>query len=218
MTTLPMQCSLDRHELGRYVMAQLANFFPDGRPTAALLPLVVEALDQLAPSVDAVKLWRQGCFDHLHSSQYCMFLYWLSRCLWLRDQEREVCNKLFGLNKALNGIDLFYEIEMPSIFFVGHSVGIVLAKASYGKHLVLYQNCTVGKNHGRAPQIGEGVILYPHAAVLGGACIGARSVVAQGASVIDRQVPDDSLVFRGPGPEPVVRPSRRSYLDFYFRL
>ena len=40
---------------------------------------------------------------------------------------------------------------MPEVFFIGHSVGIVLAKATYGNRLVLYQNTTVGKNHGEAP-------------------------------------------------------------------
>ena len=51
---------------------------------------------------------------------------------------------------------------MPEVFFIGHSVGIVLAKARYGNRLVLYQNSTVGKNHGDAPSLGEGVVMYPN--------------------------------------------------------
>jgi serine O-acetyltransferase len=213
-----LRSSLDVKELGRYVCAQLETFFPDGRTTAPLLARIPEALLRLAPSIEAVRLWTPGEFDHLHSSQYCMFLYWLARCVWLAEQDRGLCNKLFGLNKMLNAIDLFYEIAMPDVFFIGHSVGIVLAKAEYGSHLVLYQNCTVGKNHGRAPVLEDGVILYPHSAVLGSAHIGRRSVLAQGASVIDRAVPPRSLVFRSSGPEPALRPARRSYLDDYFRL
>jgi serine O-acetyltransferase len=218
MTLSDLKTSLDRHELARYVRAQLDTFFPDGGSTA-LVPLALdEALEHLAPSIQAVKLWTSGCFDHLHSSQYCMFLYWLARGIWLREADRPLCNKLFGLNKALNGIDLFYEIAMPDIFFIGHSAGIVLAKATYGSHLVLYQNCTVGKNHGRAPQLGAGVILFPHAVVLGGARIGDRSVMAQGSTVIDREIPPHSLVFRSCSPEPVVRRCTRPYLDDYFHL
>ena len=217
--TLPiLKSSLDRHELARYVSAQLDTFFPDGGSTQLVQLGLGEAQQRLASSIQAVKLWKPGYFDHLHSSQYCMFLYWLARILWLREADRSLCNKLFGLNKALNGIDLFYEIEMPEVFFIGHSVGIVLAKASYGSHLVLYQNCTVGKNHGRAPVIGEGVILFPHVAVLGGCKIGDRSVLAQGATAIDCEIPSDSVVFRSSGPDPVVRPRARPYLDDYFRL
>lgn len=218
MTIASLHSSLDRHELGRYVLAQLQTFFPDTRSPVALLPLVPEALEMLRPALCAVKLWSPGQFDHLHSTQYCMFLYWLARCAWLKEGDRSICNKLFGLNKALNGIDLFYEINMPEIFFIGHSVGIVLAKAQYGNHLVLYQNCTVGKNHGRAPEIADGVILFPHAAVLGAARIGACSVVAQGATVIDQEIPPHSIVFRANGPQPCVRLSRRVYLDDYFRI
>src|SRR3990167_5876802 len=76
--------------------------------------------------------------------------------------------RLFLMNKALNGIDLFYEIAMPEVFYIGHSVGIVLAKATYGNYLVLYQNSTVGRHLSRVPVLGEGVILYPNTAVIGG--------------------------------------------------
>jgi serine O-acetyltransferase len=200
------------------VSAQLNAVFPDGASTDLVHLAVGQALERLAPSIQAVKLWTPGYFDHLHSSQYCTFLYWIARVLWLQEACRPLCNKLFGLNKMLNGIDLFYEIEMPEVFFIGHSVGIVLAKATYGNYLVLYQNCTVGKNHGRAPRLGTGVILFPHAAVLGGAFIGDNSVIAQGASVIDREIAPGSLVFRAAGPEPVVRRSSRMYIEDYFRL
>lgn len=218
MTSTDLKTSLDRHELGRYVSAQLNSVFPDGASTDLVQLAIGDALERLAPVIQAVKLWTPGHFDHLHSSQYCTFLYFLARVLWLREASRPLCNKLFGLNKMLNGIDLFYEIEMPEIFFIGHSVGIVLAKATYGNYLVLYQNCTVGKNHGRAPRLGTGVILFPHAAVLGCSCVGDHSVLAQGASVIDRDIPPRSLVFRASGPEPVVRHSSRPYLEDYFRL
>ena len=125
------------------------------------------ALQRLPHCINAVRLWPLDEFDHLHSSQYTTIPYFLANSLWhtgadralpRTGAERALCHKLFGLNKALNGIDLFYEIDMPDTFFIGHSVGIVLAKASYGERLVLYQGCTVGKNHGQAPVIGAGVV------------------------------------------------------------
>ena len=125
-------------------------------------------------------MWTPGRFDHLHSSQYTIFLYYLANTIWRGGGERAVCNKLFGLNKALNGIDLFYEIELPEVFFIGHSVGIVLAKATYGNRLVLYQNSTVGKNHGEAPVLGDGVVMYPNTAIIGRCEIGAGTVVEPG--------------------------------------
>jgi len=187
-----------REQLLGYLQRQLQNFFPDGREHQTLLDAQLDAaLDRLAHCIDAVRMWREHEFDPLHSSQYATFLYYLANTLHRAGADRTLCNKLFFLNKALNGIDLFYEIEMPPVFFIGHSVGIVLAKASYGNHLVLYQNCTVGKNHGCAPALGDGVVLYPHSAVIGNCQVRDGSVIAQGVSVMSRDTPGACLVFQG---------------------
>ena len=203
-----------------YLGRQLDNFFPDGRGEAerpALQAHLEPALRRLERCIDAVRMWTPGRFDHLHSSQYTIFLYYLAHTIWKSGGERAVCNKLFGLNKALNGIDLFYEIELPEVFFIGHSVGIVLAKARYGNRLVLYQNSTVGKNHGAAPSLGEGVVLYPNSAIIGRCEIGAGSVIAQGVSVINRDTPGGATVFQGGAGELVFKPSTRDVLADIFR-
>ena len=203
-----------------YVCRQLDHFFPDGRLAAgrpALESALPDALQRLGRCIDAVRWWPPGEFDHLHSSQYTTFLYFLAHTLWRAGGERALCNKLFGLNKALNGIDLFYEIEMPEVFFIGHSVGIVLAKARYGNRLVLYQNSTVGKNHGIAPSLGEGVVLYPNSAVIGRCRIGDGSVIAQGVSVINRDTPGAGTVFQGNAGDLVFKASTHDVLADIFR-
>ena len=185
--------------LANYVERQLAHFFPDGASDQRQ-PLdahIDAALKRLQHTINAVRWWPQDEFDHLHSSQYAIFLYLLASSLWRAGVPRPLCNKLFGLNKALNGIDLFYEIDMPEVFFIGHSVGIVLAKATYGERLVLYQGCTVGKNHGVAPVIGANVVMYPGSAIIGRCQIGAGSVIAQGVGVVNQSTPGDSLVYAG---------------------
>jgi serine O-acetyltransferase len=207
-----------RAQLLAYVTRQLQHFFPDGRDSAlALLDMHLDAaLQRLAHCIRAVRLWHEDEFDPLHSSQYATFLYCLANTLHRHDAGRALCNKLFLLNKALNGIDLFYEIEMPPVFFIGHSVGIVLAKATYGNHLVLYQNCTVGKNHGEAPTLGDGVVMYPHSAIIGHCSVGAGSVIAQGVGVIGRDTPGRCLVFQGPkGSLEFARPKRDILADFF---
>jgi serine O-acetyltransferase len=215
MSTL--QCDLSTAELGRYVARQLEAFFPDGQSVDLLQTALDPALERLERCIASVRLWRPGQFDYLHSSQYCTFLYFLARELWLASGDGRLCNKLFALNKALNGLDLFYQVELPDVFFIGHSVGIVLAKASYASHMVFYQNCMVGKNHGRSPVFEPGVILYPHSAVIGGCHLGREAVVAQGASLIDANAPAGHLVFRGEQGQPCFKPSRHRYLDDYFR-
>jgi serine O-acetyltransferase len=207
-----------REELLHYVTTQLERFFPDGQSgTKQILDACLdEALNRLATCINAVRMWRPGEFDYLHSSQYAIFLYFLANTLWREKGNQRICTKLFFLNKSLNGIDCFYEIEMPEIFFIGHSVGIVLAKATYGNHLVLYQNSTVGKNHGIAPIIGDGVIMYPNTAIIGASHVRSGSVLSQGVSIINRETPGDCLVYQGSGGDLVFRP-RRDSVDEYFR-
>lgn len=209
----------DRAGLLGYLERQLTNFFPDGAAGVheAIDSHLDAALRRLAHCINAVRLWREGEFDTLHSSQYTIFLYYLCNTLWRAGADPRVCTKLFLLNKALNGIDCFYEIELPEVFFIGHSVGIVLAKAQYGEHLVLYQNSTVGKNHGVAPVLEEGVVLYPNSAVIGRSRVRAGSVISQGVSVVNRDTPGDCLVFQGAAGGLVFKPPQRSVLSDIFR-
>jgi len=211
---------LTRQELVAYICAQAANLIPDGRGAAlqaAIEAHLDEALARLEHCVAAVRWWKAGEFNYLHSTQYCIFLYYLANTIWRNSQDAGSCTRLFLLNKALNGIDLFYEIEMPKVFFIGHSVGIVLAKATYGDHLILYQNSTVGKNHGVAPVIGEGVVMYPNTAIIGRCEVRDRTILSQGTSVINRDTPGDCVAYPGTGGELVFKPSKRDVLGDIFR-
>lgn len=209
-------------DLLRYVVRQLDHFFPDGLTLDAqqhLRPHLDAALGRLEHCIAAVRMWAPGQFDHLHSSQYTIFLYYLANTIWKATGDRTLCNKLFGLNKALNGIDLFYEIDMPAVFFIGHSVGIVLAKATYGEYLVLYQNSTVGKNHGVSPILGRGVVMYPNTAIIGRCEVGDGSVLAQGTSLINTSTAGHCMVFNAaPGPGVICKPARHDILADIFRL
>lgn len=210
----------DRQFLLTYLNTQLQHFFPDQQVDmlAIMERHIDETLMRLRHCINAVKMWRVDEFDYLHSSQYCIFLYYLSNTIWKNEKQQRLCNKLFYLNKALNGIDLFYEIEMPDIFFIGHSVGIVLAKAHYSNYLVLYQNSTVGKNHGVAPHLGEGVIIYPNAAIIGDCRIANGSVIAQGVSVINKSTPGNCLCFQGEAGGLQFKQSERDFVSDFFRV
>lgn len=214
---------LAQQQLSAYTCQQVNTLFPGLKP--AQLQRVIDA--HLAPArarvqdcIDRVKMWPQGQFDYLNSSQYCQYLYFLANTIWRERQDPQaiaVATRLFLLNKALNGIDLFYEIAMPDVFFIGHSVGIVLAKASYSNYLVLYQNATVGKNHGVAPVLGEGVILYPNSAIIGRCQIGDNTVVSQGTSVINRDTPGNCIAFPGNAGELHFTRPKRPLIDDFFR-
>jgi serine O-acetyltransferase len=210
---------IGRAGLLRYLLRQLDHLVPDDRDCASVIDAHLDmALDRLRHCINGVKPWRAERFDYLHSTQYCLFLYYLSNTIWKHTGETEVPTKLFLLNKALNGIDCFYEIALPEVFFIGHSVGIVLAKATYGEHLVLYQNSTVGKNHGVAPVIEAGVVMYPNTAIVGRCTVRAGTVVSQGTSVVNQDTPGDVMAFAGAAGKLVFKPLRRPAIEDFFRL
>jgi serine O-acetyltransferase len=210
--------NFDREYLTQYLVRQIHNVIPDGLdPTPEIEAHIDEALGRLHVCINAIKCWPQNTFDSFHSTQYCTFVYYLANTIWRRTHDPAVPLRLFLLNKALNGIDCFYEIELPEVFFIGHSVGIVLAKASYGNHLVLYQNCTVGKNHGTAPILEDGVILYPNSTIIGNCRVRQGSVIAQGVSVINRDTEPNRIAFQGSDGTLVFKSSGHNILSDFFR-
>jgi len=210
-----------RESLLAYTVAQCAAVVPDGREAAfraAADAHLDEALERLSVCIDACAPWRPGEFNVLQSSQHTIYLYYLANTIWRRSGDSEAPTRLFLMNKAFNGIDLFYEIAMPKVFYIGHSVGIVLAKATYGEHLVLYQGTTVGRHKDQIPVIGDRVVLYPGSAVAGGAVVEDDVVVSQGVRVINRRAPRGMIAFAGQGGDLVFRPRPDDLLQEYFRL
>jgi serine O-acetyltransferase len=209
-----------RSDLIEYVSTQIDLFFPDrvGGTRELIRGAMDDALDRLVPCVRLNKVWPRNRFDYLHSNQYATFLYFLANTLWQRSASSNICNKLYCLNKALNGLECYYTIELPEVFSICHSPGIVLAQATYANYLVLYQNVTVGRvDPDKRPVFEEGVIMFPNSAIVGDCRIGRGTVLAQGQSVIDTDTPGDCVVFNNAGTL-VCRPTRTNYLSQFFRL
>jgi len=211
-----------RESLVSYVAAQCAAVAPDGRDAAfrkAVDAHIDEALTRLHVCINGCAPWRADEFNVLQSSQHTIFLYYLANTIWRRSADAAAATRLFLMNKAFNGIDLFYEIAMPEVFYIGHSVGIVLAKATYGNHLVLYQGVNVGRHKDQIPKVGDRVVLYPYSSVVGRAVVEDDCVISQGVRVINKQVPKGSLVFAGDNPADLAfRPRPADLLGEYFRL
>lgn len=209
-----------RIELISYIQNQLNNFFPDNLKTKNILDENLnEALFRTFRCINGIQMWPKDIFDPMHSSQYCTFLYYLANTIWKNTGASNIPVKLFMLNKSLNGIDCFYEIELPEVFFIGHSVGIVLAKATYKNYFAIYQNATVGKNNGIAPTINEKVIMYGNTAIIGDCIIAPGSIISQGTSIIDSDTKPNLIAFRSNNFSTLsFREPKRSFLEDIFRL
>ena len=106
------------------------------------------------------------------------------------------------------GIDIHPGARIGESFFIDHGTGVVIGETTdIGERVRIYQGVTLGalslsrtevdnlRNKKRHPTIGDDVILYANATVLGGeTVIGARSVIG-GSVWLTRSVPPDTHVF-----------------------
>ena len=150
----------------------------------------------------------QVFFSVYHSGQYCIFLYFLARQVFLDSPElRTLADKIYFLNKALNGLDLYYEVDMPKVFHLDHPVGSVMGRASYGENFTFAQLCTVGNNKGIFPKIGENVQMLSGSKILGRCKIGNNVIISANTYIKDEDIPNDSLVF-GSSPSLIIKAIR----------
>lgn len=200
-----VRSSLDPAGLAAYAAAQVNVMFPDRHPVSddELAPAVQGALARLEHCFSHVanKYFFDGeaaVFNHLHGDQYAMWLYLLSNELHRRGGAVSTCSKLFLLNKALHGVDAFYEVELPSVFLLVHPMGTVLGRGTYSDFFVAYQRCGVGSNNDVYPTFGKHVTLRPGSAVLGACTLGDYCQIATESLVLDRDLPDHTLYIGGP--------------------
>ena len=133
-------------------------------------------------------------FNPYHSGQYTIMLYLLSRELFLGGNSL-LADRVYYLNKALNGCDLFYEVELPEYFSLDHPVGSVIGRASYGNGFAFGQCCTVGNNKGIYPTLGKNVRMCANSSIIGNCHVGNNVIIAANSGIKDIDIPDNTIVF-----------------------
>ena len=104
-------------------------------------------------------------------------------------------DKIYYLNKTLNGLDLFYEVKMPKIFILDHPVGTVIGKASIKSFFSFSSNCVVGNNKGIFPRLGSNVYLSTGSTILGDCTIGNNVIFAANSYILDKDISSNSIVY-----------------------
>lgn len=197
-----MILSLSLNDLIKYVFRQMNNLFPDGNGDNILkyrkeFYYTIERMEKCFINVKNHNYSKgtETYFNHLYSDQYTMFLWFLSNTIWNNKYDSNICNKLFYMNKALNGFSCMYDTELPEIFLLLHTVGTVLGKAQYSNYFIATQGCTVGAHHGNYPKIGNHVSLLPNASIVGNCVIANNVSVGINATVYNTNVDDNIVVF-----------------------
>ncbi|MEG2341180.1 MAG: transferase [Odoribacter sp.] len=146
----------------------------------------------------------QTYFNPYHSAQYTIFLYYFSHTIFQKTGNRVLADKLYYLNKMMNGCDLFYEVELPDYFLLDHPVGSVMGRAHYGDGFSFGQNCTVGNNRGIYPFIGNHVSMSANSSIIGNCHVGDRVILGAGCLIKDEDILADVIVF-GQSPNLIIK-------------
>jgi serine O-acetyltransferase len=158
-----------------------------------------------------------GILNPIHLEHFARLSYYYSRRLFLTGFNKIILDKLFHIIKSKCAIDLFYEFDIQKYFFPAHAFGTVMGRANYGKYFIIGQNCTVGNNHGLYPSFGDGVIMRPNSMVLGKCVIGDNVQIAAGSLVIDKDIPDNTIVF-GRTPDLIIKNNNNDNIRMNFDL
>jgi serine O-acetyltransferase len=109
---------------------------------------------------------------------------------------------------GITGIDIHPAAKIGSDFFIDHGTGVVIGETTeIGDSVTVYQGVTLGgyrfrrapdgsleRGNKRHPTVGDNVIIYAGATILGGdTVIGARSVIG-GSVWLTHSVPPDAVV------------------------
>tara|TARA_B110000967_G_C18895765_1_gene570516 strand:- start:3137 stop:3814 length:678 start_codon:yes stop_codon:yes gene_type:complete len=198
-----MQCSIKGKQLANHVHKQICLFYPDGFniEISNIEKCINSALDRVEYCFrnNRNKYYcnenNETLFNHLNADHYATFLYFLSNTIWLEFKDEMLSAKIFLLNKALHGIDLFYEISMPDIFMLVHPLGTVLGRASYSNYLVVYQGCTVGSVSGSGfPSIDEHLTMYSNSSLLGDCKVGSNVTIGANSYAINTLIEKNQIV------------------------
>lgn len=155
-------------------------------------------------------------FDPFHSDQYSVFLYYLSNTIWREFKNHSLANRVYYLNKILHSVDLFFEVELPDIFSLGHPVGSVMGRAKYSDFICFSQNCTVGNNQNIYPTFGKHVVLFSGATVIGNCNIGENCLISANSYIKDTDIPCNSIVF-GSSPSLIIKQKTEEEIMKYIK-
>ena len=97
-------------------------------------------------------------------------------------------------------------------FKMPHPNGVVIGKNSkIGKGVTIYQQVTIGQNRDKYPTIGDNVIIYAGARIVGDIHVGDNSIIGANA-VVTKDVPNNSIWGGIPAKEIKKRDSGANYI------
>ena len=151
-----------------------------------------------------------------HVGQYLTYLYFLGNTIFnifLKEGSenraaRNICDKIFMTSLTISGADIYYEHKLPKVFYPAHPIGAVLTgKARIGEYFFFMQGCNLGINKGFAPTLGNGVVMWGNAKIVGNCKVGNNVMFSANTYIKDMDVPSNSIVY-GQYPHVVIKENK----------
>lgn len=205
------------------VLHQLKAYWPevDEKTIKDALPEAIDAIEKGFYGLPNKRFFdgEQAVFSQYMSVHWMIFLYRLAHAVYKNTGGKaKEADQIYYLNKIMHANDWFYAADLPTHFLCEHPLGSVLGRANYGDHLFVYQGTTVGGNRHRGqleyPTLGDNVILYANATILGKSLIGNNVIVSADTYLINETIPDNSIVF-GKSPDIVIKTKSESEIKQY---
>lgn len=118
--------------------------------------------------------------------------------LWLKGY-KNLSRLISARTRRITGIDIHPAAQIGHGVFIDHGSGTVIGETSViGDNCVLYHGVTLGANTfekvDRHPKLGNNVIVFANATILGPIKIGDNSIVAAGAVVVKDAPANSKLI------------------------
>jgi serine O-acetyltransferase len=216
-----MHTAIDREQLYQMVVRQLENLLifdreKEGGLLREVMGHTLLDLEHCFSRISHFYLWENDTliFNPFHTCQNTVFIYKLSRSAFSKFGDKHLAERLYYLNKILHGVDLFYEVDLPLIWYCEHPTGSVMGRAKYADYFFFSQNCTVGGNYDIYPTFEENVMLMSGVTIIGKCQIGRNTVFSTQAFVKEQDVPSNVVVF-GKSPDLVFKDIDRFDLTLF---
>ena len=131
-------------------------------------------------------------------------LHAFSNRLYKLNAPETILDCLFYSMRTHCNINLFYRTQEIDFLFPLHAMSSVIGDGEYGEFIAITQHCTIGQNHGKYPSIHGDLWMGPGSSILGSSKIGSNVRVAAHAFIIDRDIPNDVVVY-GSGSELIFK-------------
>ncbi|MDA3904502.1 MAG: hypothetical protein PF484_00345 [Bacteroidales bacterium] len=126
-----------------------------------------------------------------------ILLYRIARIYYLRNN-KIVADMLSALGRFLSGFEIYYSASIGTGLKINHGLGTVIgARTNIGSNALIHQGVTLGDKNGGRPIVGDFVIIYAGAKILGEITLGNYSVIGANA-VLLIDVPSNCVAVGNP--------------------